>query len=228
MSTEPPNPQPWPSRNSAPISRWAAVVWSVVISRTASADGSRRPAGVTPPASSIWPNAVTQGRGGDVDPRIGVVDPVHRHLVNAQPGPLREHEQFRVEEPARVRGERQQRPGRVGADRLEPALLSFCGVHERSPEILHGLRSETQAMTRSLCAALPPGVPHARAPICDHDPLARPPAALAGAASPRGDSRRGKSRIIAAPRRGYLPALKGERKLGDDAFGDGQGCRGGR
>ena len=65
---------------------------------------------------------VTQGRGDDVDPRVGVVDPVHRDLMDAQPGPLREHEQFRVEEPRRIGGERQQRPGRVGAQRLEPAL----------------------------------------------------------------------------------------------------------
>ena len=68
------------------------------------------------------PAQIAQGGGHHVDPGVGVVDPVHRDLVDAQPGPLRQHEQFRVEEPARVRGERQQRLGRVRADRLEPAL----------------------------------------------------------------------------------------------------------
>ena len=52
----------------------------------------------------------------------GVVGPVHRDLVDAQPGPLGEHEQLGVEEPAPVLHKRQQLPRLVGADRLEPAL----------------------------------------------------------------------------------------------------------
>ena len=75
-----------------------------------------------PGAEPHDPAHIAQGRGDHVDPGVGVVDPVHRDLVNAQPGPLRQHEQFGVEEPARVRSERQQGPGRVRADRLEPAL----------------------------------------------------------------------------------------------------------
>src|SRR5215472_16113946 len=51
-STEPPKPQPWPSRNSRPASRWDGVSWSVVICRTDAGDSSRRPPAL-PPASSI-------------------------------------------------------------------------------------------------------------------------------------------------------------------------------
>ena len=58
----------------------------------------------------------------DVDPAVGVVDPVDRHLVDAQPGPLGEHQQFGVEEPAGVLDQRQQPLGDVLADRLEAAL----------------------------------------------------------------------------------------------------------
>ena len=48
-------------------------------------------------------------RGGDdVDPAVRVVDPVHRHLVDAQPGALGEHQQLGVEEPAGVLDQRQQ------------------------------------------------------------------------------------------------------------------------
>ena len=53
------------------------------------------------------------GRGGhDVDPAVGVVDPVDRHLVDAQPAALGQHQQFGVEEPAGVGDVRQQPAGR--------------------------------------------------------------------------------------------------------------------
>ena len=54
--------------------------------------------------------------------RVGVVDPVHRHLVDAQAGALGQHQQLGVEEPAGVLDQRQQPPGDVRADRLEAAL----------------------------------------------------------------------------------------------------------
>ena len=44
----------------------------------------------------------------DVHAGVGVVHPVHRHLVDAQPGALGEDEQLGVEEPAGVLDERQQ------------------------------------------------------------------------------------------------------------------------
>ena len=65
---------------------------------------------------------VGQGRGDDVDPRVEVVDPVHRDLVDAQPGAFGQHQQLGVEEPAGVLGERQQHPRLVTPDRLESAL----------------------------------------------------------------------------------------------------------
>jgi hypothetical protein len=65
---------------------------------------------------------VGQGGAGHVDPGVRVVDPVHRHLMDPQPGPLGQYEQLGVEEPAVVGGQRQKLAGGVGADRLEPAL----------------------------------------------------------------------------------------------------------
>ena len=49
-------------------------------------------------------DALQVGDGGlhDVDPAVGVIDPVDRHLVDTQAGPLAEHEQLGVEEPAVV------------------------------------------------------------------------------------------------------------------------------
>ena len=50
--------------------------------------------------------------------------------MDPQPGPLGQHQQLGVEEPAVVGGQGQQLPGRVRADRLEPAL----GVRETRAE----------------------------------------------------------------------------------------------
>ena len=68
------------------------------------------------------PAQVGHRGGDDVDAAVRVVDPVDRHLVDAQPGALGEDEQLGVEEPAGVLDERQQLAGDVGADRLEAAL----------------------------------------------------------------------------------------------------------
>ena len=65
---------------------------------------------------------VGQGSGEDVDPRVAVVDPVHRDFVDAQPGPFGQNEQFGVEKPAGVPRQGKQQPGLVRTDRLEAAL----------------------------------------------------------------------------------------------------------
>src|SRR6202022_4500079 len=52
----------------------------------------------------------------------GVVDPVHRDLVDAQPVLLGEQQQFGVEEPFLVLDLRQQCLNDLGAGRLETAL----------------------------------------------------------------------------------------------------------
>ena len=58
----------------------------------------------------------------DVDPGIGVVHPVDRDLVDPQSAALGQDQQLGVEEPAGVLHQRQQLPGDIGADGLEPAL----------------------------------------------------------------------------------------------------------
>ena len=103
---------------------------------------------------------VGQGGGDDVDPGVGVVDPVHRHLVDAQPGPLGQHQQLGVEEPAGVGGQRQQLPGRAGADGLEAAL----GVGEPGAE--RGVQEQVVAAGDDLAAR-----------AADHPRAARQPGA---------------------------------------------------
>ena len=58
--------------------------------------GRRRSRGEPRARRADRPRAV----GDDVDAGVGIVDPVHRHLVDAQARALGQHEQFRVEEPA--------------------------------------------------------------------------------------------------------------------------------
>ena len=53
----------------------------------------------------------------DVDAGVRVVDPVDRHLVDAQAVVLGQHQQLGVEEPALVLDQRQQRAGDVGRAR---------------------------------------------------------------------------------------------------------------
>ena len=64
---------------------------------------------------------VQRGRD-DVDARVRIVDPVDRHLVDAHPAPLRQDQQFGVEEPALVAHGAEQFAHDVAAHRLEPAL----------------------------------------------------------------------------------------------------------
>ena len=65
---------------------------------------------------------VVDRRATDVDAAVRVVDPVDRHLVDAQAVVLGQQEQLGVEEPPVVLDLGQQPPGHVGADRLEAAL----------------------------------------------------------------------------------------------------------
>ncbi len=48
------------------------------------------------------PAQVVERGADDVDARVGVVDPVDRHLVDAQAGALGEDEELGVEEPGLV------------------------------------------------------------------------------------------------------------------------------
>ena len=82
-----------------------------------------------PAAEPHHATQVSERGGHHVDPRVEVIDPVDRDLVDAQPGPLGQHQQFGVEEPAGVLGKWQQRPRLPAPDRLEPAL----GVREPGP-----------------------------------------------------------------------------------------------
>ena len=66
----------------------------------------------------------------DIDPGVGVVDPVDRHLVDPQPHPLGDHQQLGVEEPLVVLDEGSNRVGDVTPEGLEPAL----GVAEAAPQ----------------------------------------------------------------------------------------------
>ena len=93
----------------------AAVDSSSVVEGQAPGDEAPRPRRATP-------LQVVEGGGDDVDARVGVVDPVHRDLVDAHAGSLGQEQELGVEEPPRVLDQRQQGPGPVGPDRLEPAL----------------------------------------------------------------------------------------------------------
>ena len=84
--------------------------------------GQRDPAGEQVAAEAGDAADVVVRRPQDLDAAVGVVDPVDRHLVDAQPGALGEHEQLGVEEPRVVLDERQHLAGDVAADRLEAAL----------------------------------------------------------------------------------------------------------
>ena len=86
---------------------------------------------------------VGQRGGDDVDARVEVVDPVHRDLVNAQPGPFGQHQQLGVEEPAGVPGQRQQNPRRIAPDRLETALrVREARPHQRAQQEIVTARDE--------------------------------------------------------------------------------------
>ena len=90
--------------------------------------------GPEPPQHPERPAQVVDGSAPDVDPAVGVVDPVDRHLVDAQPVVLGEQQQLRVEEPVVVLDERQQRAGDIGTQGLEPALRVVHAGLEGAPQ----------------------------------------------------------------------------------------------
>ena len=74
------------------------------------------------PADSEKVNEHGQAVAEEVDLRPIVVDPPYRNLGDAQAEPFREKEQLGVEAPAVDRLALEDRPGRVPAEELEPAL----------------------------------------------------------------------------------------------------------
>jgi len=65
---------------------------------------------------------VLERGAGDVDARVGILDPVDGHLVDPQAAPLCLDEQLRVEEPLLIAHVGEQLAGGVGSQRLEAAL----------------------------------------------------------------------------------------------------------
>jgi hypothetical protein len=79
----------------------------------------------------------------DVDARVGVVDPVDRDLVDAQPAALGEHEQLGVEEPAVVADLAEQAPGRRRGHGLEAALrVGEAGAQHGVQQAVVGARDD--------------------------------------------------------------------------------------
>ena len=116
-----------------------------------------RPRRSAPPGAPQQPRDARAGRRArscdDVDARVGVVDPVDRHLVDAQAVALGQHEQLGVEEPALVLDSRQQLARDVGADRLEAALrVGEAGAQRRAQEQVvasaRSARASARATTR--------------------------------------------------------------------------------
>ena len=86
---------------------------------------------------------VAPGGARDVHAAVGVVDPVDRHLVDAQAVALGEQQQLGVEEPAVVDHRGHQPAGDIGTHRLEPALrVAHPGGHDRAQDQVVGARDE--------------------------------------------------------------------------------------
>ncbi len=131
----------------------------------------------------------------DVDAAVRVVDPVDRHLVDAQAGPLGQHQQLGVEEPAAVLDQRQQLPRAVGADRLEPALgVGEAGAQRRAQEQVVASARSAPASCRARPASRAPGGCRSRR-RCARSAAARPAAAArSGRSTGRRPCRRRRSR----------------------------------
>ena len=83
-------------------------------------------------SSRATPRRSLERGAHDVDARVGVVDPVDRHLVDAQAAPLGEHEQLGVEEPAVVADVAA--AGRR-ARRARTALKPHCASEKRARSV---------------------------------------------------------------------------------------------
>ena len=94
-------------------------------------------------ARRAMPLQVLERGADDVDARVGVVDPVDRHLVDPQPAPLGEDEQLGVEEPGVVAHVGEQAVERVAADGLEAALrVGEAGAQRRVQEAVVAARDD--------------------------------------------------------------------------------------
>ena len=102
--------------------------------RAEHADGDERRDRAMRPSSRATPLRSSTAVRTRSHARVGVVDPVDRHLVDPQPAALGEHEQLGVEEPAVVADLGEQVVEHVAADGLEAAL----GVGEARPQ--HGVQ----------------------------------------------------------------------------------------
>ena len=110
---------------AAKRSSWTGQVAPAARSAAAPAQrGQRQRAAGQRPAEPGDAAQVGQRRGHDVDPAVGVVHPVDRHLVDTQSGPLGDHQQLGVEEPPGVLHQRQQPLGDVAPDALKPHCAS--------------------------------------------------------------------------------------------------------
>ncbi len=73
---------------------------------------------------------VVSDRAPDIDPGVRIVDPVDRHLVDPQSGPLADDQQLGVEEPLVVFDQWEQTLGHLASQGLEATL----GVGEATPQ----------------------------------------------------------------------------------------------
>jgi hypothetical protein len=83
--------------------------------------GDRQPAGDQIPVHAGDPGQICAGGSDDVDPAVGVIHPVDRHLVDAQAHSLGEPAELGVEEPPVILDQRQPTLS-DGPDGLEAAL----------------------------------------------------------------------------------------------------------
>ena len=107
---------------------WSAATWPAAVSVGWELLRTRRRA--WPCEIRHTPRRSFEGGADDLDARVGVVDPVDRHLADAQPQSLGDHEQLGVEEPLVVFDQREQLQRGLAAQSLEPAL----GVAEAAPQ----------------------------------------------------------------------------------------------
>ncbi len=124
---------------------------------------------------------VLDRRADDVDARVGVVDPVDRHLVDAQAAPLGEDEQLGVEEPGVVADVGEEAVERVAADGLEAALrVGEAGAQRRVQQAVVAARDDLALRAADDAGAL-------REPRADRD--------VAVAGEQRGDERQQRAEV---------------------------------
>ena len=100
-----------------------------VVPRPAGCGDSSLTGGSIPNEAGDAPQVVP-GHAHHVDPRVGVIDPVDRDLMDAEAVSFRQDEELRVEEPVIVVHQWEQELCRFAAGRLEPA----CRIPELVPQ----------------------------------------------------------------------------------------------